>query len=66
MVRATAASAVGLVDSISLTGAVDAYVTNRLAEFEAVYRFNVALARLSRAIGAGASSESLYAGGGAQ
>jgi outer membrane protein TolC len=66
VVRANADYAVGLVDSIALTGAVDAYLTNRLAEFEAVYRFNVALARLSRAIGAGASSESLYAGGGAQ
>jgi len=66
VVRANADYAVGLVDSISLTGAVEAYVTNRLTELEAVYRFNVALARLSRAIGAGASSESLYAGGGAQ
>jgi hypothetical protein len=39
---------------------------NRLAELEAAYRFNVALARLSRAIGAGSGSESLYAGGGAR
>lgn len=66
VVRANADYAVGMVDSITLTNAVDAYVTNRLAELEAVYRFNVALARLSRAIGAASGGESLYAGGGAR
>jgi outer membrane protein TolC len=66
VVRANADYAVGMVDSIVLTNAVDAYAMNRLAELEAAYRFNVALARLSRAIGAGSGSESLYAGGGAR
>ena len=50
--RANADYAAGMVDSIVLTDAVDAYVTNRLGELDAAYRFNVALARLSRAIGA--------------
>jgi hypothetical protein len=53
-----------MVDSITLTDAVEAYATNRLAQLEAVYRFNVAVARLSRAIGAVTGSESLYSGGG--
>ncbi len=66
VVRANADYAVGMVDSIVLTSAVDAYATNRLAELDAAYRFNVALARLSRAIGAGSGAESLYAGGGAR
>lgn len=64
VVRANADYATGMVDSIALTDAVEAYLTNRLAELEAVYRFNVALARLSRAIGAASGSESLYSGGG--
>ncbi|HET7506323.1 MAG TPA: TolC family protein [Kofleriaceae bacterium] len=63
VVRASADYAAGMVDSIALTDAVDAYVTNRLAELDAVYRFNVALARMSRAIGAVSAGESLYAGG---
>ena len=63
VVRANADYAVGMVDSIVLTNAVDAYVTNHLAELEAAYRFNVALARLSRAIGTISTSESLYSGG---
>jgi outer membrane protein TolC len=66
VVRANADYAVGMADSITLTNAVDAYVTNRLAELDAVYRFNVALARLARAIGSVSSSESLYSGGGAR
>lgn len=61
VVRANADYAVGMVDSIVLTDALGAYVTNRIAELEAVYRFNIAVARLSRAIGAGRAS--LYARG---
>jgi outer membrane protein TolC len=63
VVRANADYAVGMVDSITLTDAVEAYVTNRLAQLEAVYRFNVALAHVARAIGAVSGSESLYSGG---
>jgi outer membrane protein TolC len=63
LVRANADYAVGMVDSITLTDAVEAYVVNRLAQLEAVYRFNVALAHVSRAIGAVSGSESLYSGG---
>jgi outer membrane protein TolC len=66
VVRANADYAVAMVDSIALTDAVEAYLTNRVAQLDAAYRFNVALARLSRAIGVGAGSESLYAGGGAR
>jgi outer membrane protein TolC len=65
VVRANADYAVGMVDSIALRDAVEAYVTNRFAGLEAVYRFNVALARLSRAIGGISTSESLYSAGGA-
>lgn len=65
VVRANADYAAGLTDSITLTNAVDAYVTNRLAELDAEFRFNVALARLSRAIGTVSGSDSLYAAGGA-
>lgn len=64
VVRANADYAAAMVDSIALTDAVEAYVTNRLGMLEAVYRFNVALARLSRAIGAVSTSESLYSRGG--
>lgn len=63
VVRANADYAVGMTDSITLRDAVEAYVTNRFAYLEATYRFNVALARLSRAIGATGGSASLYAGG---
>jgi outer membrane protein TolC len=63
VVRANADYAAGMVDSIALTNAVDAYLTNRLGELEAVCRFNIALARLSRAIGAVSTGESLYSGG---
>jgi len=63
VVRANADYAAGMVDSIVLTNAVDAYVTNHLGELEAAYRFNVALARLSRAIGTVSTSASLYSGG---
>lgn len=65
VVRANADYAVGMADSVTLTSAVDAYVTNRLAELDAVYRFNVALARVSRAIGAASDGEALYSRGGA-
>ncbi len=64
VVRANADYAVGMVDSITLADAVEAYITNRLAQLEAVYRFNVALAQLSRAIGAFGAVDSLYAKGG--
>ncbi|HSN25960.1 MAG TPA: TolC family protein [Kofleriaceae bacterium] len=63
VVRATADYAVGMTDSITLRDAVEAYVTNRFAQLEATYRLNIALARLSRAIGASGGT-SLYAGGG--
>jgi outer membrane protein TolC len=66
VVRANADYAVGMVDSIALRDAVEAYATNRLAELDAVCRFNIALAHLSRAIGAVSGSESLYSGGGAR
>lgn len=66
VVRANADYAAGMVDSVALTDAVEAYMTNRFAELEATYRFNVALARLSRAIGAVSGNELLYSGGGAR
>lgn len=64
LVRANADYAVGMADSITLVDAVDAYLTNRVAQLDAAYRFNLALARLSRAIGETSSGESLYGGGG--
>jgi outer membrane protein TolC len=63
VVHANADYAAGMVDSIALRDAVEAYTVNRLAQLDAAYRFNLALARLSRAIGAASSNESLYSRG---
>jgi outer membrane protein TolC len=51
VVRASADNAVGLASSRDLEEAVTAYATLRLAELDAVFRFNIAMAELAKATG---------------
>ncbi|MCA9551391.1 MAG: TolC family protein [Myxococcales bacterium] len=67
MVRASADYSAGLGPSSEISDAVQAYVALRVAELDAAYGVNVALAELARATGTlGTGDLGLYPGGGAR